>query len=179
MGDWNGGNGVAGRRPAAVVAAKFIDNLPAEMSRAEMARAIEGLVEAERDLLDAEMGRRRRRRLVDAVKRLGRVAAAEEVGAGGHAARLECLTPCELELMPLIAAGLTGEEIGAKLKRSKKTIESRVGSMAMKLKLPNGLRRVQLAVLWARVEAEVAALGGNGVNEAAAEARGERAGVAA
>jgi DNA-binding NarL/FixJ family response regulator len=108
--------------------------LTKDLSAEALVRSVRGAVEG-----DLAMPRRMAAQVVQHLAATGR-------GPRAGASRLDLLSPRELEVLRLLAEGLTDREIGEALGISTRTVETHVGSVLRKLEARNRAAAVRALV---------------------------------
>ena len=71
--------------------------------------------------------------------------------AGGEAQTPVSLSDRELQIIDLVAAGLTNQEIAAKLEISKRTVDNHISNILTKTETGNRVALVRWALQWGKV----------------------------
>ncbi len=75
----------------------------------------------------------------------------ESVMAGGESQTPVTLSDRELQIIDLVAAGLTNQEIAAKLEISKRTVDNHISNILTKTQTENRVALVRWALQWGKV----------------------------
>jgi DNA-binding NarL/FixJ family response regulator len=71
--------------------------------------------------------------------------------AGGESQSAVTLSERELQIIDLVAAGLTNQEIAEKLEISKRTVDNHISNILTKTATDNRVALVRWALLWGKV----------------------------
>ncbi|MBW4613133.1 MAG: helix-turn-helix transcriptional regulator [Desmonostoc vinosum HA7617-LM4] len=71
--------------------------------------------------------------------------------AGGESKTPVSLSDRELQIIDLVAAGLTNQEIAAKLEISKRTVDNHISNILTKTETENRVALVRWALQWGKV----------------------------
>ncbi len=71
--------------------------------------------------------------------------------ASGKIPESASLSPREIEILELVATGLTNQDIGEKLEISKRTVDNHISNILNKTKTENRVELVRWALHWGKI----------------------------